>query len=298
MVVLCHGYGEHCGRYAAVAERLVARGFAVRAMDHVGHGNSDGPRGLVTDFHHLVADFEEFATEVYLSCGPPLFLLGHSMGGAVALHVAVRDPDRWAGVLLSAPLFCLDSGAWKAPLRWLSDKLLPSVLRRTLLCPPWRYFLQFGESCGDHTLAQVLRAAVCMALLVAPETTPTVSIDVAGLCTNPAIGEAYLADPLVNHDPIRLKTLQQLSRLADHSHDPELAARATFPLAIFHGAADPITPIAGTFELFPILASSSKALFVYPGFRHEIFHEDTGRVTDDMVAWMMNQMSSCPPPDL
>ena len=50
VVVLAHGYGEHIGRYAHVAEALVARGSEVVGPDHVGHGQSEGERALVEDF--------------------------------------------------------------------------------------------------------------------------------------------------------------------------------------------------------------------------------------------------------
>ena len=43
-VLLVHGLGEHAGRYHAVAHHLNAWGFAVRAYDQYGHGQSDGPR--------------------------------------------------------------------------------------------------------------------------------------------------------------------------------------------------------------------------------------------------------------
>ena len=56
LVVLVHGYGEHIGRYAHVAEALVARGSSVVGPDHVGHGQSDGEQALVEDFEPVVDD--------------------------------------------------------------------------------------------------------------------------------------------------------------------------------------------------------------------------------------------------
>ena len=43
-VLIVHGYAEHSGRYAHVAEALAAEGAAVYAEDHIGHGHSDGER--------------------------------------------------------------------------------------------------------------------------------------------------------------------------------------------------------------------------------------------------------------
>ena len=47
IVLLAHGYAEHAGRYAHVAKRLTDAGYAVYAVDHWGHGNSDGEGGFV-----------------------------------------------------------------------------------------------------------------------------------------------------------------------------------------------------------------------------------------------------------
>ncbi len=57
VALLCHGYGEHSGRYEYVAARLVADGAVVYAIDHAGHGLSDGERVLVEDFEKVVDDF-------------------------------------------------------------------------------------------------------------------------------------------------------------------------------------------------------------------------------------------------
>ena len=58
MVVLVHGVGEHSGRYEHVAERLVAAGYAVYALDHRGHGRSQGPRALIDRVDDAVTDLD------------------------------------------------------------------------------------------------------------------------------------------------------------------------------------------------------------------------------------------------
>jgi acylglycerol lipase len=108
LVLLAHGGAEHSGRYAWVADRLVARGYAVYATDHRGHGRSAGPRAYVdrlanaaTDLHAL----SDLARERHPAA--PVFLLGHSMGGLVALDYACRYQAELAGMVLSAPLAVL-----------------------------------------------------------------------------------------------------------------------------------------------------------------------------------------------
>lgn len=63
LVVVVHGYAEHGGRYAHVAQRLVAGGAAVCAPDHLGHGRSEGERALLRDFEHVVDDLEMLVAE-------------------------------------------------------------------------------------------------------------------------------------------------------------------------------------------------------------------------------------------
>ena len=104
VIVLAHGLGEHCGRYAWLAAALVARGHAVYALDHRGHGRSPGPRANIERFDHLVSDFCAFvgrASRQHFET--PVVLLGHSMGGAVAFAAALRLQASLRGLVLSAP---------------------------------------------------------------------------------------------------------------------------------------------------------------------------------------------------
>src|SRR4029077_10149052 len=56
VVVVAHGFAEHGGRYAHLAERLNQAGYAVRIPDHRGHGRSEGARTSVVRFDDYVAD--------------------------------------------------------------------------------------------------------------------------------------------------------------------------------------------------------------------------------------------------
>ena len=103
-VILVHGAAEHGGRYAHVAERLVAAGFAVYALDHRGHGRSDGPRALIDRLDRLVDDLGLFVARVREEhAGRRPFLVGHSLGGAVSLTYAIRHGDTIAGLVVSGP---------------------------------------------------------------------------------------------------------------------------------------------------------------------------------------------------
>jgi alpha-beta hydrolase superfamily lysophospholipase len=107
VVVIAHGFAEHGGRYAAVAERLTAAGIAVRAPDHRGHGVSEGKRTGIVRFGDYVDDLTTVIAQVRAQW-PSLrvVLLGHSMGGLIALDLAVRQAVPLEGLVLSAPAAC------------------------------------------------------------------------------------------------------------------------------------------------------------------------------------------------
>jgi len=101
-IAIVHGYAEHSGRYAYTGAALARRGYAVHALDLRGHGRSDGTRAYVRSFDEYLLDVRAFLARVdERAGGRPVFLLGHSMGGAiVALLLAVGHPAL-RGALLS-----------------------------------------------------------------------------------------------------------------------------------------------------------------------------------------------------
>jgi acylglycerol lipase len=110
IVAIAHGGAEHGGRYAWTAQQLNARGYAVYAIDHRGHGRSAGPRAYVDRVDNAVTDLHtlsDLARDRHP--GLPLVLLGHSMGGLIALSFALRYQDELTGLVLSAPLAVLEA---------------------------------------------------------------------------------------------------------------------------------------------------------------------------------------------
>ncbi|MEA2450675.1 MAG: acylglycerol lipase [Thermoleophilaceae bacterium] len=112
VVVLAHGASEHSGRYEWTAERLAERGYATYALDHRGHGRSEGVRAYIDRMDNAVADLDAL---VHIAAGDqadvPVFLLGHSMGGCVALAYAIAHQDKLDGLLLSAPVAVLEAAS-------------------------------------------------------------------------------------------------------------------------------------------------------------------------------------------
>ncbi len=116
IVQIVHGYAEHGGRYAHVAEALVARGAVVYADDHIGHGRSDGERALITNFDHVLDDLHSLSQIARTEHpGIPLVLVGHSMGGLLSGRFGQRWPDEVSGLAFCGSVI----GDWQ----WARDVL-------------------------------------------------------------------------------------------------------------------------------------------------------------------------------
>lgn len=104
VVLLAHGYAEHAGRYGHVAKRLTDAGYAVYAIDHWGHGQSDGEGGFVPRFAVFTDGMVELLTLVQINHGDtPRLLLGHSMGGLIATLFLIERQQAFAAAALSGP---------------------------------------------------------------------------------------------------------------------------------------------------------------------------------------------------
>ncbi|KAF6088629.1 monoglyceride lipase [Phyllostomus discolor] len=105
LIFVSHGAGEHCGRYDELAQMLVGLELLVFAHDHVGHGQSEGERMVVSDFHVFIRDVLQHVEIMQKDYpGLPVFLLGHSMGGAIAILTAAEKPGHFSGMILISPL--------------------------------------------------------------------------------------------------------------------------------------------------------------------------------------------------
>ncbi|MEU5536096.1 lysophospholipase [Streptomyces sp. NPDC020362] len=124
LALVVHGYGEHAGRYDALAGLLTEHGAAVYGPDHVGHGKSAGERVVIEDFEDVVTDVREVADLARAAHpGLPLVMVGHSMGGLIAARYAQRYDGELSALILSGPVI----GAWELPGRLLALDEIPDT---------------------------------------------------------------------------------------------------------------------------------------------------------------------------
>jgi acylglycerol lipase len=158
VLLVAHGYAEHGGRYGNLVEAMVPRGFALYALDHRGHGRSEGPRGHVGRFAEFVADLHALRVRVEEEQrGKPLFLLGHSMGGLIAVGYLLSHASGVGGAVLSSPAL--------------------GILNEPSRAMQW--------------LARILSR-------IAPRISFQGNVEPEFLSRDPSVGRAYAADPLVH----------------------------------------------------------------------------------------------------
>ncbi len=125
-IALVHGVGEHSGRYPWLVEAFTDAGYAVSAFDGRGHGRSAGPRVHTPSYDALLRDIDlHLAQTGGRFAGIPLFLYGHSFGGAQVLCHVLKHAPRLAGVVASSP--GLASGVHQSAAKILAGRLLSRV---------------------------------------------------------------------------------------------------------------------------------------------------------------------------
>ncbi|HSM02809.1 MAG TPA: lysophospholipase [Acidimicrobiia bacterium] len=125
-IVMVHGLAEHSGRYLHVGESLARRGHHVRASDLRGFGRSSGRRAWVERWDDYLDDLED-DMDAARRFGVPVTLLGHSLGGLVAISYALSDRPAADLLVLSAPGLDADLPAYKKAMARILGAILPRI---------------------------------------------------------------------------------------------------------------------------------------------------------------------------
>ncbi|MBG9981018.1 alpha/beta fold hydrolase [Facklamia sp. DSM 111018] len=121
-VLVVHGYNEYKEKYAEVIYYLLQANIQVMVYDQRDHGQSKlsekNTQINTGDFRDYVADLHLMVTEArHISeTQTALWLLGHSMGGAIVSRFAQAYPGLIDGLVLSVPMFDIEMGNLPTPL--------------------------------------------------------------------------------------------------------------------------------------------------------------------------------------
>ena len=277
VVQLVHGMAEHIERYTRFATYLVEHGFVVCAEDHVGHGESVESK---EDLGHiplkggediLLDDVHALRTQVMERYeGVPYVLFGHSMGSYMARVYLTRHAE---GV--SAAIIC-GTGQTSPALCSLGR----GIIRIIKVFHGERYRSKLVDSMSTGSYLKGIE-------------NPRTSVD--WICTDPAVCDAYVADPLAGQ-MFTLGGYYTLMTFVSDSQKAELTARVPkdLPLYFIAGAEDPVGECGEGVDR--AVAQYREAGIervdekIYQGCRHEILNEPIGHdVMDDIDAWLKEQ---------
>ncbi|MFM0729191.1 lysophospholipase [Paraburkholderia sediminicola] len=245
-VALVHGLAEHAGRYAALADRLNPAGFELIAIDLRGHGHAPGKRVWVNRFDDYLLDAQALLDEAATSCAP-LFLMGHSMGGAVAALYAIERLEasgrRLSGLILSSPALApgRDVPRWMLKVSQVISRIWPTF--------------------------------------------PAMKIDAALLSRLQPVVNANRNDPLVHHGAIPARTGAELLLAMARIERGRAALRV--PLLVYHGTADKLTEPNGSRDFGAHAGSPDKTLTMHEDSYHETMNDlDRDRVIAALIEWI------------
>lgn len=231
-------------------------GFVVVAHDFHGHGRSDGYRAYTSSMQHYVDDARHTMTDVDKRLPRriaqlPKFLLAHSLGGAVAIHLARESPTAsFRGVMLTAPAVRV----FPKPLLKLFAPVLATLAP---LMPVQR--LKFDRRRRRKVSRREREDDYC------PH-----------------------EDPLIVRSPVRARVGYEVLKSCDKIMSE--ADRFRVPVFVAHSREDRVTNARGTIDFHDRIASHDKTVKLYDGRVHDLLAEKRDMVMADMVAWAKQRL--------
>ncbi|KAM3268606.1 caffeoylshikimate esterase [Capsicum chacoense] len=258
VVCVLHGFtGESSWFVQLTAVHIAKNGFVVCAIDHQGHGYSDGLIAHVPDLNAVVDDcirfFDEFRNQHHLDL--PSFLYAESLGGAIALLITMRDGEKapkrkFDGVVLNGAM-CGISERFKPP--WPLEHLLGIA---AVLIPTWPVV----PTRGSLPMVAFKEEWKRKLAIASPKR------------------------PLIRPRPATARELMRVCK--------ELQGRfeeVTVPFLIVHGGDDVVCDPACVEELYTRSTSKDKTLKIYPGMWHQLVgepEENVEEVFGDVIQWL------------
>lgn len=248
-VQIVHGLGEHIGRYEHVAAALNAAGWHVAGHDQRGHGRSEGPRGGLPHPLALLGDLAMVTDHLRLAAGGRRVLLGHSMGGLVAARFVAEN------LHAQTARFARDFDA-----------------------------LVLSSPALDIDLSRGQRWLLALLARVAPNLAIGNGLKPQWICRDPAVVQAYVADPLV-HDRVTPRLVRFM--VDDGAHVLSLAPRWRLPTLLLWAGEDHCVNPRGSKAFASAAPPGVLYKRCYRRLYHEIFNEpEQADVLADLTRWL------------
>lgn len=261
LVYLSHGFSEHLGLYSEVGEFMGQRGFLAFGHDHVGHGNSEGKRVYIEHVDHYVDDvINHCMTMQDKHPNLPLFIVGHSMGGMIAVRSVLRHPGFFKGMVLNGPLIV--PGPQVGPIDLRSTPIRTFVSKTILQILSW---VIPDVPLGRPNLSVVTRDKEARAMLEKDTLRWTGGCKVMLL-----LAFVFCLDDNIN----------QLTEIRT-------------PFLTLHGEDDRLCNPLGSDLLFRRSPVEDKTIKIFPGAAHQLFLEFPAvrqEVFLDLVQWIEKRL--------
>ncbi|CAN8255858.1 unnamed protein product [Cochlearia groenlandica] len=257
IVAVVHGFTGESSWFLQLTSILFAKsGYITCAIDHQGHGFSDGLVAHIPDINPIVDDcisfFDDFRRR---QSNPdlPCFLYSESLGGAIAIYITLRQGFRggvWDGLILNGAM-CGISDKIKPP--WPLENLLFVVAS---IIPTWRVVPTRG-SIPDVSFKEPWKRKLALASPRRPVARP------------------------------RAATAYELIRVCKDLQ--ERFEEVEVPILIVHGGDDVLCDPACVEELFRRAASEDKTIKIYPELWHQMVgesEENVDLVFEDILKWL------------
>eukprot|EP00042_Codosiga_hollandica_P031664 m.194243 g.194243 ORF g.194243 m.194243 type:complete len:325 (-) comp53699_c0_seq3:68-1042(-) len=259
ILCLSHGYADYAlsfGKYFLHCPKH--HGIGVFMIDHEGHGFSEGLRAYIESYDGLVQDFSQYVNSVATAYpNVPLFVIGKSMGGAIALSSSLQG----------APLHNIVTGAVLiAPMCKIADHLKP---------PKWQ-----------------VRMLKLLSWMFSKWRVVPVD-DTEPLCyRDPVKYEESRVDTMKYRGKLHLRSGFQLYEAT--LRIAKQISSVTLPFLVVHGKGDRVTEPMFSQELHERAASTDKTILLYEDMYHAILDEPDGggeRVMSDILTWLLARIA-------
>lgn len=264
VMIIVHGFGEHSDRYMEMAQHFAEMGISSYAVDHRGHGRSEGPRWNPESFDYYIDDLKTYVEMVKRwEPGKDIFMLGHSLGGEIALKYAILHPEALKGLITSAPA-------------------VGGFLNISMI----------GSMAIPDSMLRILSPFLSIMAKVMPDRGMSgTQIDPKYLNHDLENYMAYADDPMVCHEPMKLRFQSEAGKNLLFLHDN--ANNLVVPCLIMNGSKDMLVPPNSVKEFYDKVQVEDKTFITYDGFYHEIFNEVwKDEVYQNTDAWLLPRLSS------